>query len=332
MQDYQQLLKKIQQQKYAPFYLLSGLEPYFIDQLVEGITQQLVDDQAAAFDHTVLYGKECTVAQIIESAKRFPMLAEKQLVVVKEAQYLDKQLDELAQYVAQATDTTVLVFCWKNKTFDKRKKLYKAAQKHGECFDSKPLYDNQIGPWIFNQAQSMQLQLSPESAVLLQEFLGSDLHGIAKALEKLKLVIATGATIAPKDIEYHIGISKAYNNFELQKAIGQGNFSQAIKICNYLASNQKQYPIVLTISSLFRFFERLMQYHALDNVQDAPNVLGVSPYFIKEYQQAAGLFSMKKCSKAIEAVYLADLQSKGIKGSNASAEAILKQLMLSLWI
>ena len=147
MQDYQKLLLQIKDQKYAPFYLLSGLESYFIDQLVETLTEQLVDEQSAAFDHTILYGKECSVAQIIETAKRFPMVGTTQLVVVKEAQYLDKQLDDLADYVSQATPTTVLVLCWKNKTFDKRKKLYKATQKYGLFLDSKPLYDNQIGPW-----------------------------------------------------------------------------------------------------------------------------------------------------------------------------------------
>lgn len=331
MQDYQKLLLQIKDQKYAPFYLLSGLESYFIDQLVETLTEQLVDEQSAAFDHTILYGKECSVAQIIETAKRFPMVGTTQLVVVKEAQYLDKQLDDLADYVSQATPTTVLVLCWKNKTFDKRKKLYKATQKYGLFLDSKPLYDNQIGPWLSAQSKAMNLQLTPESNALLQEYLGSDLQRIEKALEKLKLVIKDGEPIVPSTIEYHIGISKAYNNFELQKAIGQRNFSQAIKICNYLAENQKQYPLVVTISSLFRYFERIMLFHALDNPQEAPKVLGVSHYFIKEYQQAARHFSMKKCSKALESVYEADLRSKGIKGNNHSSSAILKQLMLSLW-
>lgn len=331
MQDYQKLLKQIKDKNYAFFYLLSGLEPYFIDQLVVTLTEQLVDEQAAAFDHTVLYGKECSVAQIIETAKRFPMIASKQLVVVREAQYIDKQLDDLAAYVEQATPSTVLVLCWKNKAFDKRKKLYKATQKNGVFFDSKPLYDNQIGPWLDAQAQAMDLQLSPESNVLLQEYLGSDLQRIEKALEKLKLVVSPNEPIETSTIEYHIGISKAHNNFELQKAIGQGNFSQAIKICNYLAENQKQYPLVLTISSLFRYFERIMQYHALNNPQEASKVLGISPYFIKEYQEAASRYSMKRCSKALASVYEADLQSKGIKGSNNSSSAILKQLMLALW-
>lgn len=331
MQDFQKLLKQIQAKNFAPFYLLAGAESYFIDQLVDALTDIIVDEQAAAFDHTILYGKETTVAQIIETAKRFPMMAERQLVVVKEAQYIDKELESLANYLTQASPQTVLVFCWKNKAFDKRKKLYKAAQKAGVVFDSKPLYDNQVGPWLRARAELLQLSLTPESVVVLQDFLGSDLHRIQKALEKLKFVLPEGKTVDPAVIEYHIGISKEFNNFELQKSVGQRNFSKSLRIVDYLAQNQKQYPLVLTISSLFSYFQRLMQYHALDNKQEAANVLGVSPYFIKEYQEAARHYNMKKCSKALNSIYQADLKSKGVVGNATSVEAILKQLVIELW-
>ena len=330
MQDFQRLLNEIQSQKIAPFYLLCGTEPYFIDQLLGKLTSVLVDEQAAAFDHTVLYGKECTVAQIIENAKRFPMVAARQLVVVKEAQYMREDFEDLAAYVAQSSPTTVLVFCWK-KAFDKRKKLYKAAQKSGVVFDGKPLFDNQIAPWISAQANVLELKIAPEAIRLLQEFVGSDLHRIEKALEKLNFAVPKGEVVVPDTIEFHIGISKEYNNFELQKAIGMRNFSQALKICNYMTQNQKNHPLVLTISSLHQFFERLMTYHALDNKQQAPQYLGISPYFVKEYQQAATIYPMKKCSQALKAIFDADLKSKGIKGNALSAETILKQLMIDLW-
>ena len=331
MQDFQKLLKQIQAKKFAPFYLLAGAESYFIDQLVEALTNSIVDEQAAAFDHTIFYGKETSVAQIIETAKRFPMMAELQLVVVKEAQNIDKQFDSLADYLTQASSQTVLVFCWKNKAFDKRKKLYKVAQKVGVVFDSKPLYDNQIGPWLNAHAELLQLSLTPEAVVLLQDFLGSDLHRIQKALEKLKFVLPEGKTVDPSVIEYHIGVSKEFNNFELQKAVGQRNFSRSLRIVDYFAQNQKQYPLVLIISSLFSYFQRLMQYHALDNKKDSASVLGVSPYFIREYEEAARHYNMKKCSKALNSIYQADLKSKGIEGNATSVEAILKQLLIELW-
>jgi len=331
MQDFQKLLKQIQAKNFVPFYLLAGAESYFIDQLVDALTDIIVDEQAAAFDHTILYGKETTVTQIIETAKRFPMMAQRQLVVVKEAQYIDKELESLANYLTQASPQTVLVFCWKNKAFDKRKKLYKAAQKAGVVFDSKPLYDNQVGPWLRARAELLQLSLTPESVVVLQDFLGSDLHRIQKALEKLKFVLPKGKTVDPAVIEYHIGISKEFNNFELQKSVGQRNFSKSLRIVDYLAQNQKQYPLVLTISSLFSYFQRLMQYHALDNKQEAAKVLGVSPYFIKEYQEAARHYNMKKCSKALNSIYQADLKNKGVVGNATSVEAILKQLVIELW-
>jgi|TARA_A200000159_G_scaffold164453_1_gene194128 DNA polymerase-3 subunit delta len=333
MQDYQGLLKQINAKKIAPFYLLSGTEAFFIDSIVDSLTKALVDEAAAAFDHTILYGKDSSVSQIIESAKRFPMVSEKQLIVVKEAQYMDKQLDELAAYLSQASRQTVLVICWKNKAFDKRKKLYKIAQKVGVVFDSKPLYENQIGNWLQSRAKALDVSLSPEAVRVLQDYLGADLHRIQKALEKLKFVIPEGDIIDPSSIEYHIGISKEFNNFELQKAIGQRNFSQSLRITHYLSQNQKQYPLVLTISSLFGYFQRVMQYHALENKQQAATVLGVSPYFVKEYQLAASHYSLKKCSKALQVIYQADLKSKGIiGGGSTSPEAILKQLVIDVWI
>ncbi len=331
MQDYQKLISQLQKRQFSPFYLLAGEESYFIDQFVETLTSVLVDEQAAAFDHTILYGKETSVSQIIEAAKRFPMMAERQLVVVKEAQYIDKQLDDLAHYVEQPTPTTTLVFCWKNKSFDKRKKLYKAAVNKAVVFNSKPLYDNQVGPWIETQSRVLGISLTPEAIRLLQDFIGADLHRIKKALEKLKFIIGSGQTIDPATIEYHIGISKEYNNFELQKAIGKRNFSKTIQIAAYLAQNQKHYPLVLTISSLFNYFLRLMQYHALDNKKEAPKLLGVSPYFIHEYQEAAHHYSMKKCSAVLDAIYQADLKSKGLIGNASSAEAILKKLIIDMW-
>lgn len=331
MQDYQKLINQLQKKQFSPFYLLAGMETYFIDQLVDTLTELLVDEQAAAFDHTVLYGKETTVSQIIEVAKRFPMMAERQLVVVKEAQYIDKHLDELANYIEQPTPTTTLVFCWKNKAFDKRKKLYKTTQKKAVVFDSKPLYDNQVSPWIETQSKALGIDMAPEAIRLLHDYIGADLHRIQKALEKLKFVTAASQTVDTATIEYHIGISKEFNNFELQKAIGKRKFSKAIQITNYLAQNQKQYPLVLTISSLFNYFLKLMQYHALDNKKEAPKVLGVSPYFINEYQEAAHHYSMKKCSSVLEAIYQADLKSKGLIGNASSPDAILKKLIIDMW-
>lgn len=332
MQNYQDILKQIQNKNFSPFYLFSGTSPYFIDRLIDALTAALVKEETAAFDHTVLYGKECTVSQIIEIAKRFPVLAPYQLVVIKEAQYMDKQLDDLAAYVEQSTPSTILAFCWKNKPFDKRKKLYKAAQNKGVVFESKPLYDNQIEPWLTNQAIAYGLRLSPESVVLLHEFIGANLQQIDKALEKLQLVGSKDQIIEAETIEYHIGISKEYNHFELQKAIGSKNFSQAVKICDYLSENQKHYPLVVTISSLFRYFERLMQYHALDDKQQAAKTMGISPYFLSEYQLASQHFSMKQCSKALEVIFEADLKSKGIKGGGQTVDAILKQLLIDLWV
>ena len=330
MQGYNALLSNIKNNDFSPVYLLSGTEPYFIDQIVTQITQQLIAQGLQDFDHTIFYGKEIAVRQIVEAAKRFPMLAPYHLVVVKEAQYLTGDLEELAAYVKAPLKQTILVYCHKHGVIDKRKKFYKAAKQSGTAMEFKPLYDNQLAGWIQSRAKTFELKIPPQVCALMADVLGADLSRIENKLEKLKWVVKDYETVTPEMIADHVGFSKDFNNFELQKSIGLRQFSKSFQIIQYLSKNQKNNPITLTLSTLHSFFRKLLLFHGLDNSANASAILGVKPYFIKDYVAAARESNMKQTSAALQLIFEADLKSKGI-GSSSKPYEILKELLVRIF-
>jgi DNA polymerase-3 subunit delta len=280
----------------------------------------------------VLYGKEVSVEDIVASAKRFPMMAERQVILVKEAQHLSRSIDKLTSYAENPQPTTVLVLCYKYNKFDKRKKLYKAIKKNGICFESKRLYENQISDWIRKNLQSRGYQISYKAAILLTEFLGTDLSKISNELDKLQLVLPKEKEITPVDIEENIGISKDFNNFELKKAIGERNIAKVTHILNYFSQNPKNNPFVLTIGQLHTFFTQLLKYHGMSdhNPKNVASTLGISPYFVSEYSTAAKNYPMKKVSKVISQLRDLDLKGKGVGASNISQAELLKELLVKV--
>lgn len=332
MQAFFTLLSQIKKGNFAPFYLFSGTEPYYIDVLTSALLEHLVNPASKDFDCTYFYGKEAVSSEIIETAKRFPMLASRNVIVIKEAQNLNAEtLDELAQYVEHPTPSTVLIFCYKHKQFDKRKKLYKAAQKNGEILDTKPVYENQLPQWIRDRAAALKMKIDPTAVELLSVYIGTDLTAIEKALEKLQVAIGKEAIIFPQHIEQYIGINKAYNSFELQKAIGLGHFSKAFEIIQYLNRNNKEHPLVLILSTLHNYFQKLLLIKGMNSQDNITTVLGISPYFIKEYQTAANRLSMHQISNALHCILKADLKCKGIEGSSQNDARILEELLLKLF-
>ena len=331
MQEFNQLMSSINQGDFKPFYLLSGLEPYFIDQIEAKITELVTDDASSSFDYSLFYGKEVDSNQIIETAKRFPVLASHHLVVVREAQHLDKSTDLIAQYLSHPQPQTIIVFCYKHKTFDKRKKLYKAALKHGAFLDSKTLYDNQIGQWISNQLSISNFKIESNALQILVEALGNDLTKIEKEICKFRIVLEKGSQITPEDIEKYVGFSKDYNNFELYKAVGKRDFQQCVKIIKYMSENPKNHPLVLTISGFYNFFRRVLLYHGLDDKSKAASLLGVNPYFVRDYEQACSQFSLKQAGKAITLCLEADLKSKGVGVKSGNQHSILQDLLVKVF-
>jgi DNA polymerase-3 subunit delta len=193
MQAFHTLLSKIKHDQFSPFYLLSGTESYYIDAVTNALIEKLVNEQSRDFDYTLFYGKEAAPSEIIETAKRYPMVAQYNVVIIKEAQFMSSSSwDDLSGYVENPTPQTIMVFCFKHKAFDKRKKLYKAAEKVGEVLTVKPLYDNQITKWVAEEARNLNLSLSPAASTLLSEYIGANLSALHNELVKLKLVVKEG--------------------------------------------------------------------------------------------------------------------------------------------
>jgi len=280
----------------------------------------------------VLYGKDVSIEDIVGNAKRYPMMAERQVVIIKEAQHLSRNIERLTSYVENPQETTVLVICYKYKKLDKRKALYKAIKKGGVVFESKKLYENQVTEWLRKTLLSSGYSISHKAAILLVEFLGTDLSRINNELSKLKLVLPEKSEITPQDIEEHIGISKDYNNFELKKAIGERNVVKATKIITYFAQNPKDNPFVLTVTLLNSFFTQLLQYHGLTDhsPKSVASALRINPYFVGEFQTAARNYPMKKVSEIISYLRELDLKGKGVGATNVNQADLLKELLVKI--
>ncbi len=314
MHTVQSILNEIKSGKIHPIYFLMGEESFFIDQISTFIETSVLDETQRGFDQTVLYGKDTTVDDIISIAKRYPMIATRQVVIVKEAQNLSRTIEQLLPYVNNPQQTTTLVFCYKYKSIDKRKALYKALSKSHVVFESKKIYDSKIPSFISGVLQKRNLKITPKASYLLADFLGNDLSKISNELEKLQLVIGVTDTITPELIQENIGISKDYNNFELQKAIAQLNRKKAYQIVRYFSENTNQHPIVITVATLYSFFTKLMTLHTVTdrNPKTLSRAIGVSPYFLDDYVSAAKNFPMRRISGVFQTLRIMDTKSKGV--------------------
>lgn len=332
MEEAKQIVNRIKQGNISPIYFLMGEEPYYIDKISDFIANNVLSEEEKGFNQIVLYGRDTTIDEIDSNARRYPMMAERQVIIVKEAQDLSRSIESLLSYAENPQPTSVLVMCYKYKKIDKRKKLYKAIQAKGTIFESKVLYDNQVAPWIQNTLKSSGYQISVKASQMLVEFLGKDLNKIDNELEKLQLITPKGTMITPEIIEENIGISKDFNNFELRNAIGQRDTLKTHRIINYFAQNPKDNPLVVTIAMLYSYFSQLLQYHGLPDKSKA-NVakqLKVNPYFVSDYVLAARNYPMKKASQAIDLLHQTDAKSKGVGAANVSQGDLLKELVVKI--
>ncbi|MDD5149080.1 MAG: DNA polymerase III subunit delta [Flavobacterium sp.] len=329
MDEVLKIVNDIKAGNIKPIYFLMGEESYYIDKLSDYIEDKVLTEDEKGFNQTVLYGRDVSIDDIVSTAKRYPMMAERQVVIVKEAQDLSRTIDKLESYVENPMLSTVLVFCYKYKTLDKRKKMTKMMDKVGVVFESKKLYENQVGDWIKRVLSGKNYSIEPKANAMLVEFLGTDLSKINNELEKLQIILPKGSTITPKHIEDNIGFSKDFNVFELRKAIGERNQFKAYTIADNFAQNPKDNPIVMTTSLVFGFFVQLLKYHGLKdrNPKNVASVLGVNPFFLKEYDVALRNYPMRKVSQIVAALRDVDVKSKGV-GANALPQSDLLREML----
>jgi DNA polymerase-3 subunit delta len=333
------ILKDLKNRKYKPLYLLHGEEPYYIDLVSNFVEHKLLSDTEKGFNQTVLYGKDTDIMTVLNAAKRYPMMADYQVVLVKEAQEMKwgkddddkKSINPLLNYLENPLPSTILVFCYKYGKFDKRKKTYKAIEKHGLVYESAPLYDSKIPAWIESFIADKGYKVNQQASLMLAEYLGNDLSKIANELEKLMLNVTAGQEITLDLIHNNIGISKEYNVFELQTALGKKDVLKVNRIVNYFEANPKANPIVLVLGNLNNYFSKVLAYHYVKDKsqQNLARELGVNPYFVKDYEQAGRNYSYGKAMQIISYLREYDLKSKGVE-SSAEDGALMKELMFKI--
>ena len=326
---FEEIMSDLKKRIYKPVYFLAGEEPYFIDVISDYIEDKVLSEADKAFNQIIVYGEDTTVPAVIDTARRFPMMASHQVVIVKEAQSL-KKIEDLAIYAEKPLNSTILVLCYKYKSLDKRTKLYKILDTSAVYFESPRLRDYQIPAWIERYLMSRGIKIDPSASAMLTEYLGTDLHKIANELDKLLITLpADKPVINSALIEKNIGISKDYNNFELQNAIGTRNVFKANLIVRYFSDNQKDNPITLTIASLFSFFTKLLTYHYLPDKSknNVASVLKINPFFVKDYEAAALKYNAKRTVQIISLLRTFDMKSKGYGDAGTEAGDLLKELV-----
>ena len=334
-----EILKDLKNRKLKPVYLLHGEEPFFIDEISDYIEHEVLSEAERGFNQTVFYGKDTDTIAVLNAAKRYPMMADYQIVLIKEAQDMKwgsdddskKHINPFLAYLENPLKSTVLVFCYKYGKFDKRKKTYKAIEKNGLIFESSPLYDNKIPAFVESFVGAKNYKIQPQASALLAEYLGNDLSKIANELEKLMLNVAAGQEITTQHIQDNIGISKEYNAFELQTALSRRDVLKANRIINYFEANPKLNPFVVVLGTLNNYFTKVLKYQYVQDKSSAnlAKELGVSPFFVKDFEQAGRSFNFSKTMQIISYLREYDLKSKGVNSASDNGE-LMKELIFKI--
>jgi DNA polymerase III subunit delta len=329
--DHKLLLKEIRNKKFEKIYFLHGEEPYFIDVLTKAIQDNALEESERDFNQSILYGKDAEVLSLISELKSYPMMAERRLVILKEAQYF-KAIEQLESYLENPANSTIFVICYKYKTFDARKKTLKNALKNGVVFKSEKVKEYQLAEWIQQYIKTTGYELTSKACMLLIESLGNDLGRIVKELEKLAVLIEKGTIINENHIEENIGISKDYNVFELTNAVANKDNLKALKIVDYFEHNPKAADLVFVISNLFKFFSQIMRIHFLPNKsrEAVAKALGVHPFVAGELTNAKNKYDPRKIAANIALIHEYDLKSKGVGNTSTTQGELMREMVYQL--
>lgn len=351
--EFRTIIRDIELKKIAPVYLLHGEEPYFIDEVTEYIESHVLDEASKSFCQSILYGRDVTIDQVLSLCKGFPMMGDRQVVIVKEAQDMadfrkrgdgegekaasgkkggKKEIDGmqmLEAYLAAPTPTTMLVFAFKKK-FDKRLKVFKAIESKGVVMNSEPVKENKLPEWISSYVQSKGLKITSDAAYLLAAYLGTQLGKVVNEVSKLAIILPKNSTITPQAIEQNIGISKDYNIWELQKALAAKDVLLSNRIIHYFESNPKQNPIQMVLPGLYSYFLKLAIYLSLPDKRNAASEMGINPFALDEYKRAASLYQPEKVERIIGYLREADKRAKGIGTLNTEDGDIMRELVFKI--
>jgi DNA polymerase-3 subunit delta len=349
---FEQIISDLKKKIYHPVYFLHGEEPFYIDSLADYFDKNILTDSEKEFNQTIVYGKEIDIVTLISYARRYPMMSNYQVVILKEAQDMKslmgrgddddddgkskkeskKDKDPLVEYLLNPTPSTLLIFCYKYKKLDKRKKIAKLLEKNAITFESKKIYDDQLPGWISNYAKNEGIKINSKATHLLGEYLGNDLTKIRNEIDKLVLNLKDGQEISTAMVEENIGISKEFNVFELINAIGRRNKFKCFQIAEYFSANPKNNPMILTISQLYSFFMKVLTYHSLPNrsANIAASELGINSYFLNDYITAAKEYSPNHCIRNIGFIQEYDMRSKGVNNASTEPGDLLKELVYKI--
>ncbi len=327
MDSYDAIISDLKKKIYHPIYLLEGEESYYIDRIADFIEDNVLTEEEKSFNLTILYGKDINGIDLLEMVKRFPMMSNYLVVIVKEAQQI-KGLEKLLTYVENPLKSTLLVLCYKNKKLDKRTKFAKVISKKALVFTSGKIYENKIPSWIAEYLQKLNYRITPKATMLLADYLGSDLSKITNELDKLTLNVSEGQEIDVDIVEQLIGISKDYNVFEFQNALGSKDVLRSNRIVEYFINNPKGNPVVIIIGSLFRFYSSIYRYHFHGGSSDMElaGILKVNPYFVKDYKVAGHNYTLAQTENVIDILQEYDLRMKGINNVNVKEGELLKEM------
>jgi DNA polymerase-3 subunit delta len=329
---FEEIVKSIGQKKYESIYFLYGDEPYFIDYIAHLLEENVLGEAEKAFNQVVLYGKDIQMSSVIDEARQFPMMSERKVIIVKEAQDI-KSWDELISYLEKPAPQTLLVFAYKYKKPDKRTKFYKALEKSALVFESKPLYENQIAAWVTKYISAKGYAIDSAAADLVTEYIGSDLSKITNELDKICIGLVKNTRIVREMVSEQIGIIKEFNVFELSNAVGEKNFSKAALIIDYFGQSQKSGFLIPIISQLHSFFYKVLitSTHFKEQDQTLARLLGISTiYFVKDYRNAAKNYSKESIKNILRLLMELDMKSKGI-GSREDDVALSKELLINVF-
>ena len=308
-----------------------GEEEFYIDNITNLFIEDVLTDEEKQFNLNILYGKETSVDQIISICKKYPLMSKYQIVLVKEAQDLSRTFDGLIDYFKKPLESTILIINYKHKSIDKRKSSFKELKKNAKVFESKKLYDNQVQNWISDTVNSAGFSIDRKSVSLINEHLGNSLSKISNEIDKLFEIKKKEKIIELDDIEKYIGISKEFNNFELRKALGEKNYNKAFQIAQYFSENPNANPIVVTISIIFDFFNKRLIFHSNIELNDTKiaSLLGINPFFIKEYKTASTNYDLKQVVRIISILRDYDMFSKGV-GVKKADSSLLKEMVVKI--
>ena len=332
MMSVEKILSNWKKGSFKPVYWLEGEESYFIDILVNYAEKHILKESEASFNLSVFYGKDADWAEVINACRRYPMFAERQVVLLKEAQQM-RDLEKLEGYIDNPLSSTVFVVSHKEKKVDGRGKLAKALKKSTvEVFTTKKLYENQLPEWANTIIVNRGLTIQPKALYILVDHVGNDLSRIENEIEKLTLNLGSKKTISEDDIEKFIGVSKEFNVFELQAAIGQKDLAKSIRIIQYFESNPKAAPIQLVLPSIYNFFSKLYILKGTTgaNSLNAASILGVQPFFVKEYLSAANKYDFESVEKVLLLLHQYNLRSIGVNNGGTTDAGLLKEMVVKI--